>query len=186
MEWGDTSIGWIWFKILGVISGELVLISMTLLREKLLVWKWRACLWSTALYIRQAPLPRGQSICGATLRPFAHTLLDSKASSERRARQQPSCAADLKQLPSQALSTLGRGELAAARGQALMLPPPSPSYHTEQICWLTKCDYPQPFIMLLVRRVTEREYLKKSANPRLSRDPRIVLQNNSCTILSHS
>lgn len=70
--------------------------------------------------------------------------------------QQPSCAADLKQLPSQALSTLGSGELTAARGQALMLPPPSPSYHTERICWLTKCDYPQPFIMLLVRRVAGR------------------------------
>lgn len=30
------------------------------------------------------------------------------------------------------------------------------------------------------------EYLKKSANPRLSGDPRIVLHNNSCTILCHS
>ncbi len=37
-------------------------------------------------------------------------------------------------------------------------PPPTalPSYHTERICWLTKCDYPRPFITLLVRRVTER------------------------------
>lgn len=131
---------------------------------------------------------RGQSICVAILRP--HTLrLECLCTSLMCAptlRQQPSCAADLKQLPSQALSTLGSGELTAARGQALMLPPPSPSHHTERICWLTKCDYPQPFIMLLVRRVTEREYLKKSANPQLSRDPRIVLQNNSCTILCYS
>lgn len=29
----------VWFGVLGVFSGELVLISTTLLREKLLVWK---------------------------------------------------------------------------------------------------------------------------------------------------
>lgn len=32
-------------------------------------------------------------------------------------------------------------------------PPPPPSSHTEQICWLTKCDYPLPFITLLVREL---------------------------------
>lgn len=61
----ETLYGWNWFEISGVISGELVLISVTLLMEKLLVWKWRAVLWSTAPYIGQAPLPRGvKHVCG--------------------------------------------------------------------------------------------------------------------------
>lgn len=73
--------GWVW----GVSSGELVLISATLLREKLLVWKWRASLWSAALYIWWASLPRGVgwSICVVTLHAFPctkDTLTDLDAS----------------------------------------------------------------------------------------------------------
>lgn len=99
--------------------------------------------------------------------------------------QQPSCAADLKQLPSQALSTLGSGELTAARGQALMLPPPPFLTHWADLLanqvWLSPTIYHAP-----CQKSYRAEYLKKSANPRLSGDPRIVIHNNSCTILCHS
>lgn len=99
-------------------------------------------------------------------------------------RQQPSCAADLKQLPSQALSTLGSGERTAARGQALMLPPPFLTHWADLLAnqvWLSPTIYHAP-----CQKSYRAEYLKKSANPQLSGDPRIVLHNNSCTILCHS
>lgn len=101
-------------------------------------------------------------------------------------RQQPSCAADLQQLPSRALSTLGSGELTAARGQALMLPPSLPflTYWADLLAnqvWLSPTIYHAP-----CQKSYRAEYLKKSANPQLSGDPRIVLHNNSCTILCHS
>lgn len=101
------------------------------------------------------------------------------------ARQQPSCAADLKQLPSQALSTLGSGELTAARGQALMLPPSLFLTHWADLLanqvWLSPTIYHAP-----CQKSYRAEYLKKSANPQLSGDPRIVIHDNSCTILCHS
>lgn len=95
--------------------------------------------------------------------------------------QQPSCAADLEQLPSRALSTLGSGELTAARGQALMLSPPFWADLLANQVWLSPTIYHAS-----CQKSYRAEYLKKSANPQLSGDLRIVLHNNSCTILCHS
>lgn len=47
--------------------------------------------------------------------------------------------------------------------------------------WLSPTIYHAP-----CQKSYRAEYLKKSANPQLSGDPRIVLHNNSCTILCHS
>lgn len=62
--------------------------------------------------------------------------------------------------------------------------PTLPFPSTELICWLTKCDYPQPFIMLLVRRVTGRNIWRNQLIP--SYLGTTIHQNNSCTILCHS
>lgn len=114
----------------------------------------------------------------------ARTHTQNDIHTHARSCQQPSCAADLKRLPSRALSTLGSGELTAARGQALMPPLPFLTHWADLLAnqvWLSPTIYHAP-----CQKGYRAEYLKKSANPQLSGDSRIVLHNNSCTILCHS
>lgn len=63
-------------------------------------------------------------------------------------------------------------------------PPPFLTHWADLLAnqvWLSPTIYHAP-----CQKSYRAEYLKKSANPRLSGDPRIVIHNNSCTILCHS
>lgn len=128
----------------GVSSGELVLISTTLLRES--YWFGNeGRVFEVLLYIVAELHTQGaQHLCGDiacilmhrdTLGGFsAYVLLSCMPSIPRvthththtYTRQQPSCAADLKQLPSQALSSFGQwGAHSCKRPCFDAAPPPS-------------------------------------------------------------
>lgn len=180
------------FGLLGLFSVELVLINM-----KLLVWKRRVDLWSTALYIFARPTAPGG--VGGWGKASVWSVLWHRINTHRHAHRSECLSASLALVPtlcdgvhanSQAVqltynSFLLRLSLVWAVGSSQLhgatppdAAPPSPfSFLSEPSAnpvWLSPNIYRAPW-----QRSCRAEYLKTSANPSISRDPGLCFRTTA-------